>query len=392
MSSTTTPNMSLIVPGAGSEQGPDYALDINADLALVDQHDHSPGKGVQLNSASFNITAALSLNNNPLTSVSYLTFIPQSITPPASSIYESGNDLYFNNGAGLDIQITNASGVAGTPGSIANLVSPASASYVAINRTFVWQSGVGISANLDAASILLRNISPNSTNAITLQAPAGLSSSYDVVLPALPVSQSFMTIDNSGQIAAPAVYPLTGTDIASGTVTGTNIANNTITATNIANATITSTQIASNTIVGGPSGNIAPNTVTGYNIAPGSITRASLTPNTKTQIPITNANYGGSNTLFSGQPFTTGGNPVLFILAPTASHGQMNSSGGQYSINMIVDGTPVGWFVDVSGNGMALNCCVVTLGAGTHSVTLQNDAGSNIFNSTNMCLQIIEVL
>lgn len=244
MANVISPNMSLIVPGVGSEAGPTYAQDINNDLNILDAHTHTPGSGVQITPAALNINSALTLNSNFLNSIAGLTLTAQGSTPVNNTIYESGVDLYYVDGNGNNVRITQSGGVAGSPGSISNLTSPASASYVSSSKTFVWQSNTAIAANLDAASILLRNISPNSTFALTLSPPASLSNNYTITLPTVPASQSFMTIDNSGAIAAPVVYPLVASGIANNTITAAQIANNTITATEIANGAITTTQIS----------------------------------------------------------------------------------------------------------------------------------------------------
>lgn len=224
MAITVSPNMNLPIPGVGTENGPDYAFDINASLSLLDAHDHSQGNGVQITPAGLNINTALTLNNNRLTSVAGITLQAQPSMTVAGTIYENGNDLYFIDGLGNNVRITQSGGVAGSPGSISNLVSPASASYVSASRTFVFQSDASIAANIDAASYILRNISPNSTFGLTLTPPT-LTSDYTLQLPALPASNSFLTINTSGIIS--------GTVSQSGGITGSNIAANTIALSNI---------------------------------------------------------------------------------------------------------------------------------------------------------------
>lgn len=197
-----SPNMNLVIPGVGTEAGPTYALDVNTSLTSIDQHDHSPGKGVQITPAGININTNLSFNNHFLTQAAGITLLSQSTTPALNTVYELANDLYFVDGLGNNIRITNAGGVAGTPGSISNLTPPASANYVAFSSTFVWQSDVNVAANMDFGAAIMRNLSPNSTFALTLQPPA-LSSNYTLTLPYLPAAQSIMTLDNAGNITAP---------------------------------------------------------------------------------------------------------------------------------------------------------------------------------------------
>lgn len=202
MSFTTSPNMSLIIPGVGSEDGPDYAYDVNASLTLVDQHDHSAGKGVQITPAGMNINDDLDFDGNFAQNVAGVILDPQGTTPDINTIYQFGNDLYFVDGVGNDVRLTLSGAVAGTPGSISNLVSPASASYSSVTGTFIWQSDISTPANMDCGSVILREVLA-SANGITLKSPASLAGSYDLTMPAaLPVAQKFATISNAGAIAA----------------------------------------------------------------------------------------------------------------------------------------------------------------------------------------------
>lgn len=219
MATTITPNMSLIIPTAGQEPGPDYATDVNSSLTLVDQHDHSPGKGVQITPAGLNINDDLDFNGNFAIDVAGITLEAQVSTPAVNTLYENGVDLYFVDGLGNNIRITQSGGVAGTPGSIANLVPPASATYVAGSKTFVWQSAASTAANMDNASIIMRNITPNSTFGLTLQPPSALSQNYSITLPTLPVANSFMQISTLGVVSASIAVSggITASNIAAGT-------------------------------------------------------------------------------------------------------------------------------------------------------------------------------
>lgn len=201
--STISPNMSLIIPTAGQTIGPTYALDVNSSLSLVDMHDHTPGHGVQITPEGINVNSTLVFNNNFADQLAGLTLIDQGTTPPISTVYAINGDLYFLDGFGNNVRITQSGGVAGSPGSIGGLVAPASATYVPGQSSFVWQSNTNIAANMDFGSAIMRNLSPNSTYALTLTPPANLVNNYTLTLPSLPAVQSFMTLDNSGIITAP---------------------------------------------------------------------------------------------------------------------------------------------------------------------------------------------
>lgn len=243
--STISPNMNLVIPTTGAEQGPQYAYDVDDSLTLIDQHDHTTGRGVQITPAGININTALPFNQNPATNMAYLNFQIQTATPGVNTLYENGVDLYFVDALGNNIRLTKSGGVAGTPGSIANLVVPASATYVAGSSTFVWQSNVNTAANLDAGSILLRNLSPNSTYALTLAPPAVLSSNYSIILPVLPSVNSIVRLDSSGNMTANLVVDNSTLVITSNTL---QVAPLGITDAQIAEATITGDKLAPGTI------------------------------------------------------------------------------------------------------------------------------------------------
>lgn len=201
-----TPNMNLPVPVVGEDSGPDWANNLNACMTVIDGHNHSAGSGVPINPGGININSDFSMNSNDVIQARSLRMNSQSspLSDPddLDCVYVSNGDLFYNDSDSNQIQITQNGAVAGTPGSIANLVSPASASYVSANQTFVWQSDSNTPANMDSGSITVRNIESGS-NGVTLSPPASLPSNYSITLPPLPNSQKFMTLDNAGNMAAP---------------------------------------------------------------------------------------------------------------------------------------------------------------------------------------------
>lgn len=202
-----SPYMTLPVPVTGVDPGPDYANNVNASLNIIDQHNHTPGSGQLITPAAMNINANLPFNDNSLTGAMTVRFQPQLSTIPATGlnlgcIYEAGVDLYYNDGSGNIIRLTQSGAIAGPPGSISNLAPPASASYNSVSGTFVFQSAATTSANLDGASITLRDFTPSSPG-LTLSPPAGLGADYTITLPTLPPQQSFVTLDQFGNMAAP---------------------------------------------------------------------------------------------------------------------------------------------------------------------------------------------
>lgn len=304
---TLSPNMSLPIPNVGVAPGPNYAADIDNCLTIVDGHTHAFGSGTQITPNGLNINTDLSIQSNNVVSVRTVRFTPQSAvitgaTPDLGCLYEVVNDLYYNDGLGNQVRITQSGGVAGSPGSISGLVSPASASYSPGTQTFTWQSGANIPANMDMGSIIIRDITAGSQG-ITISPPAALASSYSVTLPAsLPVSTSFMALDSSGNISSPVAV--------SHGITNSNIALSTVLPSNMGPANV---QVSSSSGVW----TVTPGALLGY-------------------IPIQNL----STTM------TTFGRPVDILMQP---------DGGTAFCNMTYDGTPMTFAIAIFRNSTQIS-------------------------------------
>lgn len=241
-----SPNMGLVIPLVGQEAGPQYAQDVNTSLFSIDAHDHSPGSGVQITPQGLNINADLTLNSNNLIGVRAIQFDSQvaplpAVSPDIDALYVSGVDLYYNDGNGNQVRLTQGGNPAGGSGSITGLAPPASLSYSSGTSTFIFQSDVNKAANLDAGSIILRKLTTSSPG-ITLSPSSSLSSSYTITLPAVvPAGPAFLTMDASGNIG----YQTTvGSGLA---ISGTTIS--------VANGSITPGQLAPlNIIISSSSG------------------------------------------------------------------------------------------------------------------------------------------
>lgn len=209
--------MALPVPIVGVDPGPDYATNVNTCFFFIDSHDHSSGKGIPITQAGINITSALPFSSNPATGLSYLNFTSQVAVSAQKSLYVLNNDLYFRDGNNGQIALTAGGSIAGTLGSIGGLSGGASCTYNSANQTFVFAQSPTTAANLDAANVILRNTT-SPYNYVTLKAPTALATTYDFVYPsALPATQKFMTLDGSGNAAAPWAVDGSTIEVASGT-------------------------------------------------------------------------------------------------------------------------------------------------------------------------------
>lgn len=196
--------MSLQVPIVGEEPGPLYATDVNNSLNIIDSHNHSAGSGVLITPSGININSDLSINGNNVTLIYTTRFQSQASPIPNSSpnigcVYVAGNELYYNDfSGGHQVQITNNGSVNAGAGSITGLPSgTASVSFSA--ATYVFQSSTNVAANVDVASVILRNTTAGS-NGLTLSPPNALGANYTLTLPSLPGVTDVMTLAPSGNM------------------------------------------------------------------------------------------------------------------------------------------------------------------------------------------------
>lgn len=199
----SSPYMNLPIPTVGVTTGPQWATDLNVSLSLIDSHNHSAGQGIPITPDGMNISSDLPFNNNNLITARSLRLFEQTaalgLATDKRCLYAVIDDLFYNDGLGNQIRITQGGQVVGPPGTITGLVPPASAAYVAANSTFVWQSNVNTSARMDCSSLLIRSLTAGS-NAVTLQSPNPVPSNYSLTLPTVPASKKIMTLDASGQM------------------------------------------------------------------------------------------------------------------------------------------------------------------------------------------------
>jgi hypothetical protein len=196
-----SPAMELPVPAVGTEPGPEYALDINNCMSLIDQHDHTSGRGVPITPDAISITGDLSFDENNATDVRSVRFDsqPAALAEPTDldCIYVVDGDLYYNDGDGNDIRLTQNGAIVGTPGSIAGLVAPASASYNPLSSTFIWQSNTNTPAIMDCGPVIIRELVASGFG-ITLEANASIAANYTLTLPAAaPATNNALTLTSS---------------------------------------------------------------------------------------------------------------------------------------------------------------------------------------------------
>lgn len=121
---SVTPNMNLTLPDVTVTSGPEWASELNTALNVVDNHDHTSGKGQQVPSAGININEDLSMQGFKLVDVKAAQLEDQPSTLSgalnAGTVYTVGGNIYFTNSGGVPVQITDGDAIVQTvvvPGS-----------------------------------------------------------------------------------------------------------------------------------------------------------------------------------------------------------------------------------------------------------------------------------
>lgn len=201
--------MNLTLPDPTVTLGPTWATELNTAFGGVDAHDHSPGYGLPVPSAGININSDLEFNGFNATEFRSVRFQDLLLAPsdPAdlTCLSAVGGDLYYNDGNGVQIQITaggalNAASVGGIGGDYGS--SDASVFYTLANQTYSFWQDTNTPGSIDVGNVVIREPAL-SANGITVQSPASLTAAYNLTLfTGLPGATSFVTLDNTGLMAA----------------------------------------------------------------------------------------------------------------------------------------------------------------------------------------------
>jgi len=196
-----SPNMGMPVPVPGVDPGPDWANNIVACLSIIDQHNHSLSKGVVVTPGGININANLPFNGFYAASLGAAAFSAQSATLASSvttTLYVANSDLYYNDGSGNVVRLTQGGSVPGSPGTITGLPSgTASASYAA--GTFTFLSSTTTYAALQYGNSVQK--ASGTGNTVTTTAPNALAAGYTLTWPtALSVTTGTMQASSTGQL------------------------------------------------------------------------------------------------------------------------------------------------------------------------------------------------
>lgn len=398
MSST---NMLLPIPSVGSTLGPQWAYDVNTCLNLIDVHNHSPGSGVQITPDGLNINSDLSMISNNLTLTRSVRLDSQSVAFSAATdiraIYALSGELYYRDASGNNVQITNGGSIAGATGNITNLVSPASVVFNNISSTFTFQSDVTTPANLDAASIVLRNLVASSYG-MTVNPPNSMAADTAITLPTLPASKKILTMTSGGSMAADYDVDNTSIEVSGGIirikdsgVSTAKIADGAVTTAKIADANVTVSKIADLNVT---TAKIADINVTTGKLADGAVTPIKQSTQNGSLANISAGNKSSGSTLatisFTPSSGLTRWVALRMTFANASGGGMFCAGGGSGSLTFKLGGSTLGSVTINDGvNPSAYICSDITYfqspgGSSAGSYTLEyNHSGSQVLQIFN---------
>ncbi len=404
-----SPNMNLPVPTVGVEIGPDWSNDINACMSAIDSHDHGTGQGVPVTPDGLSINADLPMGGNNLTTVRTVRFTSQSAALSAGTdvgcLYEVSADLYYNDGAGNQVRITQGGSVTGASGTITGLPSgTASASYS--GGTFTWRAATNTPATMSTGPLVI-GAAAVSPKTVTLGPSGAQASNYALTFPAaVPAANQILQSDGSGNLSW---YTNTVGRMPIGSVVASfpNLTGAYSTVATTAADAAGFVLCQGQTIVDATSpmnGQVVPSLISsnfllGYTAA-GNVGGASTVTLTNTQLPShthtftadqTAANTGHTHNISHDHQVlynaeSGGGVSALYGLSTSsASSGTFTNSGTYlvYTAQVIIEGSAGGLYVTrtagTSTSALYSSGVLNSLGGGAPSVAL---AGDNIGNTS----------
>jgi hypothetical protein len=391
-----TPLMSLPNPVPGADTGPDYATNLQTSLNILDGHNHSSGSGAPITPGGILINADLSFNGANATGLKSARYSAQSAPLAGASdlgcSYVSGVDLWFNDVNGNQVQLTSGGLVNATSSGI----SSGTASAAFSGGVLIVNSNTNTPANIKCGSVLIGEpaVSPNF---ITVQSPTSLAASYPFVLPtALPASQKFMTLDASGNLAAPWAVDNSTLQIASSTTL--QVKDSGIVTAKIADSNVTTAKIADSA-------------VTTAKLNNASVTEAKLaTANkvTTTAVGVTLSGATSSAWITSPSISVTGSRPVIITLSGTgglantaffkfattggsaaAGYAELNRGGSTY-LTAPQYGGPVSGGIDLYFGLVLSYIDFPAAGTYTYAVILHNIFASTTMSGSDVRITVLE--
>lgn len=208
MPGSTLPNISIILPSLGGDEGI-WDSEINAALTLIDAHDHTTGKGIKITPSAMNINADLAFGDyfiSALGKVSFTAIAAPSTGSKSLFVSSADNELYWRTNAGTNVKLTsgttlNTSLVGGIVGDYASV--GAEVAYDDANDRYTFkQQSTKPWARIACGPVRIFEFNTTETVYVELISPSTLASSYTITLPdAAPASAALLQMTSAGVIA-----------------------------------------------------------------------------------------------------------------------------------------------------------------------------------------------
>lgn len=206
---TTTPNMNLVLPDVSITAGPQWATLLNAAYALIDSHDHTSGKGVQITPAGMNISSDLSFVQNNATNLRSVRLYPNNTFTPTvndrTCLYSLGGELYYIDGSGNNVQLT-INGTVDVANSITALSIKDSGFFIQYFGDTSRQFRFNVSAIPASTTRILSVPDSGSNDTFVTQAATQTLTNKTITTPTIssPAIQNFANFTTSAAPIAPA--------------------------------------------------------------------------------------------------------------------------------------------------------------------------------------------
>ena len=204
--------MGLIYPTQGDTSDV-WGTVLNTLLGLVENHDHTSGKGMSITTEALSIDADLSWASHAITAMSALAFTEVAESAvigynDALFVNWSDHNLYFRNQGGTDVQITDGNtlnisivgGIGGDYSTVGALFSYDDST----KRYLAQQEGSPRPwAGFATGDLDLYQKAASIANKVTLKSPSSLAASYTMTFPtAVPAATSIMQMSAAGVVTA----------------------------------------------------------------------------------------------------------------------------------------------------------------------------------------------
>lgn len=117
--------MNLDLPTVTQTLGPEWATKLNEALTVIDEHNHTSGKGVKVPTAGLDINADLSFSSNRAADLLSSKFTSQvsALTGATNvnSVHVVSGDLFYTNGSGVAVQVTSGGSIVSSPATFQTL-------------------------------------------------------------------------------------------------------------------------------------------------------------------------------------------------------------------------------------------------------------------------------